>query len=131
MPAAPPQVPVWSDALEIEVPGDDRRAQRVHVRGGPLRPFDALGTGQQVLLYLRKLRLFNDHSKVVPFQVVDRKMCSMPIQCRGGRNILKNILGVRRRRQTAPVRYVNRRDVRRRQSKMGYPAGEVTNPSLF
>ena len=59
-----------SALLQIKVALDDRCPKRVHVYGGLLRPCDALGAGQQVLLKRGQFGFVYDDSKVVALQIV-------------------------------------------------------------
>ena len=56
--------------LQIEIPQDDSRPDRIHVIGGFLCTFNALGARQQVLFNGGKFGFVHYHSKVVALKIV-------------------------------------------------------------
>jgi hypothetical protein len=78
-------------SIQIEVPGNHRGAQGVHVRGAVRCPTSAFRTAQVVFLQSRQLGFVHNHSKVVPFQIVIGNVVHISI-VDGRAGILKTIL---------------------------------------
>ena len=78
--------------LEVKVSNDDSRPDRIHVIGGFLRTFNALGARQQVLFEWCKFGFVHNRAKVVAFKIVVGNVFHANLVCVVGRNS-QNLFG--------------------------------------